>query len=339
MKLPDFLEHAGLNALRRSMGAELRTNLTLDSRDWERTKILETQGIELTQGTGLEEVNILPDGSFEYEGEKVVVYIRDQYERFFEKGYKFHLAECRTLTDMLQKGRSKRYVVTNRKDGKFIVNLTNGEVLTKKGLELELLVCVNCISKLRLNKTTKTFSLLEFFQSANSKIHNKPLHDEHTAPVNIYPADWDKIARQLKGEKNWTCEDCDLNLIESKGLLHVHHIDGEKSNNKPSNLRVLCAACHAEQPGHAYMKATPDYRLCLRSRKRTPSSKSSDSIEKEADIHLRILEILKANNGLKAIELSNLLKAPKSKTNALLYRLKATGKVSCDSNYKWYIAT
>lgn len=31
---------------------------------------------------------------------------------------------------------------------------------------------------------------------------------------------------------------------EMKGSLHVHHIDGNRENNDPSNLVVLCANCH-----------------------------------------------------------------------------------------------
>ena len=39
-------------------------------------------------------------------------------------------------------------------------------------------------------------------------------------------------------------------LKDNKGFLHVHHKDGIKGNNKPSNLEVLCMLCHREKPFH-----------------------------------------------------------------------------------------
>jgi len=42
------------------------------------------------------------------------------------------------------------------------------------------------------------------------------------------------------------CERCHKSL---KGLTpHIHHIDGERKNNKISNLIVLCPNCHSKTP-------------------------------------------------------------------------------------------
>lgn len=43
-------------------------------------------------------------------------------------------------------------------------------------------------------------------------------------------------ARQFKGEM---CEEC-----RTTERLHVHHMDGNITNNDPSNLKTLCASCH-----------------------------------------------------------------------------------------------
>lgn len=44
-------------------------------------------------------------------------------------------------------------------------------------------------------------------------------------------------------EKGKGCERCDYNEVEQ--MLDVHHIDGDRSNNKMKNLEVLCVWCHA----------------------------------------------------------------------------------------------
>lgn len=39
------------------------------------------------------------------------------------------------------------------------------------------------------------------------------------------------------------CEECGFKAKERRQL-DVHHLDGNKENNDPSNLRTLCPPCH-----------------------------------------------------------------------------------------------
>ena len=61
-----------------------------------------------------------------------------------------------------------------------------------------------------------------------------------------YPNDWYEIARARKKSRDWKCEVCLFQKIES-GLIQVHHIDQDKSNNEKLNLQVLCAVCHGKK--------------------------------------------------------------------------------------------
>ena len=84
-------------------------------------------------------------------------------------------------------------------------------------------------------------------------------------PPNLpqYNAYWRDLSRWIRGEKQWTCEKCCVNLENRHRDLHVHHIFG-RGFNSPQHLMVLCIACHAEQPGHAFMKAHSEYKAFLR---------------------------------------------------------------------------
>lgn len=46
------------------------------------------------------------------------------------------------------------------------------------------------------------------------------------------------MQKNLEAQQCWCCEDVFFNLI-------VHHIDGNRKNNKQKNLIVLCKRCHA----------------------------------------------------------------------------------------------
>ena len=85
-----------------------------------------------------------------------------------------------------------------------------------------------------------------------------------TSPPELFPDNpyWKALSFWLRSEKQWCCEKCGINLVERQQDLHVHHIFG-KAYNSPQHLKVLCIACHAEQLGHEFMKAYPEYRAFL----------------------------------------------------------------------------
>ena len=282
MKLPDFLQHVGLNQLRQQMGAELiswRAGGSWDPIDIELGGI----GIEIP----LDEIEPAPDGTLEYKGRKVVVYIRDHYvfdsyERVDpdelvdpEQLRKFHVVNCGTLKNMRSKDMFDRYVVTNRKDGRFIVNFLVGGRVHDKGKEVErrLYICMNCLRQLarqsdyrhgniEWDEMRESFDLKAFFERYDSKITEEPTHTDITAPINEYPPDWDQISRRYKGRVEWRCEDCDIDLRGNKEFLDVHHINRLKFDNEEKNLRALCIGCHAEQ--HQHIRSNPRYQAFLR---------------------------------------------------------------------------
>ena len=275
MKLPDFLKHVGLNQLRQNMGAELI--LWNSGGDWESInidKILITTGIDIPP----DKIEPADDGTLEYEGRKVVVYIRDQYassDATREQLCKFHVADCVTLQEMRRSNRYERYVVTNRTDGKFIVNFLVENWYRDKEEEVErrLYVCKNCLRRLnyngyksyyghqKKNAIRESFDLREFFERYGSQITREPTHTDITAPLNTYPPNWDQISYKYRLKQKWKCEECGVDLAgeDSKRFLHVHHKNGLKYDNYDENLLSLCIGCHATKPQHHQLRFHPDY--------------------------------------------------------------------------------
>ncbi len=260
MKLPDILQNEEFNAMRQQMGADL-VQWNSSGSEWEPFEIeipLDRIVVDIKTKT------------LTYNGETVIVYIRDQYIRDEEEIEhlgpeelrKFHITDCTTLQEMRRKRKfDERYVATNRTDGKFTVNFLErfGRRLVREGRQCELHVCKNCLSLLnyqdyshstpgRKNEIRDTFDRKEFFDKYGSQITTKPKYTDETAPVNTYTDDWDEVSRRCKEEAEWKCEECQADLEQSRRrkFLHVHHIDGQKHNNKRENLKVLCIECHAE---------------------------------------------------------------------------------------------
>lgn len=74
-----------------------------------------------------------------------------------------------------------------------------------------------------------------------------------------YPKNWIDIARQIKEERNYTCQICGLKCLRpednrehltlseiGKLTANTHHIDGNTFNNSPSNLLVVCSTHHLQ---------------------------------------------------------------------------------------------
>lgn len=64
---------------------------------------------------------------------------------------------------------------------------------------------------------------------------------------NRYPPDWPQIARQVKEDAGWFCEDCFRDCshpVDQTERMSVHHLDHDPSNNARENLIALCSGCH-----------------------------------------------------------------------------------------------
>lgn len=80
----------------------------------------------------------------------------------------------------------------------------------------------------------------------------------------LYPDDWEEIAHQIKTAANYHCTECGRtcrlpgeskdeffararlppDVAIGKYTLTVAHLNHQPSDNRPDNLRALCAVCH-----------------------------------------------------------------------------------------------
>jgi len=262
MKLPDFLEHVGLNRLRANMGAPLRS-WTPDM-DWRKLDmsalkaLLDESFVELPW----EDIQQSESGPLSVNGVTLLAYMKKQK---LGMTYKFHVAGCHVYNQYHEK-----YVGTRQRSGEFEVDIVDpwGGNAIEKGVKKRLRVCKLCLLKLRYkgykdhrynSKIYNDFSLDEFFSLyPYTPITRPPLYTSDDFPENEYPADWQAISREVRERNRWFCQECGNDCSNFKKYLHVHHIDSRKDRNNRENLKSLCIYCHSLY--HERLKNSPDYK-------------------------------------------------------------------------------
>lgn len=271
MKLPNFYEFEPLNILKEKMGIPRGDYGTLTVLV-DPSRLTELELEKLTSSIGLDispdELTVLPDGTLAYKNSRVLLYIRDV--TIYEP--RIHLANCATLQDMREQKRFSRYVVSTNTDGMFRINIVEKNMTRSEIRGLS--VCQNCLKCLGLGGFSSTwskqkkmsfvsnFNIQDFFKVYPKSLHvNIPYYNSDNSPENIYSVDFPEISRKYRESVNWICKRCGISLENPswRKWLHVHHVNGVKSDNSPSNLEALCIRCHADKPRHEYMKKTKDY--------------------------------------------------------------------------------
>ena len=125
MKLPDFRDDREFNNLRNKVGAIYKDWIPAwNSIDGNAllNELIKSGEVQLN----FSDLTIAADCTLELQGRKIIVYIRDQYDKYAQKGdgYKFHISDCDILARFQSDGRySGRYVAKISLDNRFSVNI------------------------------------------------------------------------------------------------------------------------------------------------------------------------------------------------------------------------
>ena len=225
-----------------------------------------------------------PSGILMRQGRPVFAYIRDHISSQYgysdnpEERNKVHFTFCQTLKRMAEGGRFQRYRLTNRDDNRYLVDIRDSSGRTQERDGEILFPCRDCLDNVSYRcydkyllpehekkKTVREFDAKEAFRLLWQHFDMfRPLArglKSATQPTG-YAANFHAISRAFRRSRNFTCEQCGVQLSGAhQGLVDTHHISGDKSNNRYDNLRCLCKLCHAEQ--HSHYRVSPQARRII----------------------------------------------------------------------------
>lgn len=209
-------------------------------------------------------------GVLGFQGRQVILFIPDHGSNLQgaiedpSSGRKFHVAECSTLQTMRRNKRFDRYKATYNTSGIFEIYGTYGSWGKEGKAEIKLQVCKNCLKSLNYksyrhqgyfeqNTIRDSFNIGEFLSKFTTVFKNMPARSQ-LIDEGGYSDDWSTVSTSYRESTGFKCEECQVDLSSNRGLLHVHHINGNKRENIRSNLKALCIDCHRKQPLHDYMR-------------------------------------------------------------------------------------
>jgi len=249
----------------------------------EAKRLLETEGKNIDNISDIfvndngELFEILPDGSLVRVNLYIATKVIDNYALKYIQSidlYKYHIYKCTTISNMFNSGRKHRYKINSRDNGTFYYTFTdyNGYVL-KTVDNQKLNICKNCLKKF-LYKNYVSDSDVANFNLKDFHKQNKNFFDFDTslmekgeyAKANVYSRKWTEISNQIKTKRDYSCEGCGWRPANSyeKRFIHTHHQNGDKTNNRDDNLKVLCIKCHSNVDiYHKRIKSSSNYKEFL----------------------------------------------------------------------------
>lgn len=146
-----------------------------------------------------------------------------------------------------------------------VFKVIKGKYLKKNVQDNFCLFCAKVIASYRIYCSQSCHNEQKYLDYIERwlKGEEKGYHDGGSYGISKYIRRW---IREKYGEKCSLCGWHEKNLTTGNVPVEIDHIDGDASNNKPENLRLLCPNCHSLTPTYRALN-----KISVRKHRKTPS--------------------------------------------------------------------
>ena len=172
---------------------------------------------------------------------QVFLYKKDYYLERYRKP-RFHICKCEKIEEFINSGGFNQHYVRANSEPVPVINLDNNRELVEiEGLPL----CGYCRKIISRYGKINSTDFVELLRSVGDG--QQVGVGDVELDIFGYTRDWDEISKNYREMHHYTCENCGLRIENEydRQYMHVHHINGQKENNRESNLKCLCLYCHA----------------------------------------------------------------------------------------------
>lgn len=192
-------------------------------------------------------IEFLDDGIFLIDGsngirQQIFLYKRDYHLEVYGKP-RFHIRKCQTIQSFIESGTFRQKYRRANTEVVKVCDMDDGNI-DKDVSNLPLCqYCLGMAVDAYAGMTTTDF--VGILRSANEE------SEEYTRDEDVdifgYTRNWEQISRAYREKRNYKCERCGLQITNpfDQYYMHVHHKDGNKTNNRETNLECLCIHCHS----------------------------------------------------------------------------------------------
>lgn len=174
------------------------------------------------------------------------VFLYKRNYRLLEHGKpRFHIRKCQTIQSFIDSGNFRAEYRRANTEKVWVCDMDDDN---KDKLIDNLPLCQKCARiALGVSKNMHSSDFVELLHETSEASDNDTRRDLEVDILG-YSRDWESISSSYRDSHNNTCEECGIHIEDpfDSHFMHVHHINGNRSDNRTQNLRCLCIRCHSE---------------------------------------------------------------------------------------------
>lgn len=158
---------------------------------------------------------------------------------------RFHIRECKTIQDFIRTGAFKSEYRRANSEPVLVKNIDdNYREIEIRNLPL----CKYCLN-MTMGEYSARMTSADFIEILKRADDSYEENQNKDIEVDIfgYTKNWQQISLAYRELHEYTCEKCGLHITNpfDQLFMQTHHKNGNKVDNRQSNLQCLCIRCHA----------------------------------------------------------------------------------------------